>query len=414
MLKHHPIDLLLVDLELPDGTGLDLLRFAKQQDQDLVVTLITGKATVQSALDAMKEGAFDYLLKPLPPKELRAHVQKALAHRALLIENRTLRKQIAKQKAYAQIVGSSSEIRATLRLIEKVAPYDSTVLITGESGTGKELVARTIHLQSPRCNQSFIAINCSALPETLLESELFGHEKGSFTGAVAHRKGVFAQSDRGTLLLDEIGTMPLKLQSQLLRVLEEKQIRPVGAEQSYKVDVRVLAATNADLGLLIRQGKFREDLFFRLNVVSIPLAPLRQRKADIAQLALYFMGHSDQPGSLKKISPEALKLLENYSWPGNVRELANVIERAGVLAEGENLTPELFPQEILRPVSHSSDFLEEEFLTLAEVEKRRILQALEATGWKRGETARLLGIDRRTLYNKIRIYRLDPDSEIPE
>ncbi len=409
LLQDEAIDLLLADLELPDGSGLELLRCAKEQDADLVITLITGKGTIPSALDAMKQGAFDYLLKPVPPLALRAHVNKALAHRKLLLENRSLRRQLDSQRADRRIIGNSPAIAAVLRLIEKVAPHDTTVLITGESGTGKELVARTLHERSRRCAGPFVAVNCSALPETLLESELFGHQRGAFTGAVASRKGVFAQAHGGTLLLDEIGTMPGGLQAKLLRVLEEGRVRPLGAEREVPVNVRVVAATNADLESLVRERTFREDLYFRIKVVAIPLPPLRQRREDISLLARHFFERFREQGRLRNLSPEALRALENYRWPGNVREMSNVIERACLLAETDTLTPELLPEEVLqgRPAQRF-DAAPAEPSTLAESEKAQIIHTLDKTGWQRTRAAQLLGISRRTLYNKLRQYRITP------
>jgi len=414
ILTENPVDLLLADLELPDGTGLDLLRIAHEQDSDCVVTLITGKATVPSALEAMKQGAFDYLLKPLPPTQLRANAQKALKHRRLLLENRNLRTQLAGQRADRTLIGRSPGMLSVLGLIDKLAPRDTTVLITGESGTGKELIARTLHDRSPRSEGPFVAINCSALPETLLESELFGHEKGAFTGATSRRRGVFAQADGGTLLLDEIGTMPPGLQTRLLRVLEEGRIRPVGAEKELAVNVRILAATNADLQALIHQGTFRKDLYFRLNVVTIAIPPLRQRREDIALLTRHFLKRFAGRSRAKKLAPETLARLERYAWPGNVRQLANVLERACLLAEKDGITLDLLPEEILSgradPVSPLPPG---ETRTLAELEKEHIRRTLEATGWQKSAAAKHLGISRRTLYNKMRLYEITPPEKQP-
>jgi len=411
-LQNEEIDLLLADLELPDGSGLDLLDAAKAQDADLVVTLVTGKGTIPSALEAMKRGAFDYLLKPVPPLELRAHVNKALAHRKLLLENRSLRRQLAAQRAEQRIIGNSGALGAVLRIIEKVAPHDTTVLITGESGTGKELVARTLHERSRRTEGPFVAVNCSALPETLLESELFGHERGAFTGAVASRKGVFAQANGGTLFLDEIGTMPAGLQAKLLRVLEEGRVRPLGAEREMPVDVRVITATNADLGSLMQARKFREDLYYRLKVMTIALPPLRDRREDVPLLARHFLERLRDRGKVAKISPEALGALESYCWPGNVRELSNVIERACLLAESDTLTLELLPEEVVKgPAPEVQATSPVQASTLAESEKAQILKTLERTGGRRTRTAELLGISRRTLYNKLRRYNIAPPPE---
>ncbi len=407
-LEKKSFDLVLADLEFPDGSGLELLETARKSDPQAVVVLITGKGTIQSALEAMKRGAFDYLLKPLSPQQLRANVRKALAHRALLVENRDLKTRLAQLNRQPGIVGESAAIQSVLRMIEKVAPHDTTVLIAGESGTGKELVARTLHSFSPRGQGPFVAINCSALSETLLESELFGHEKGAFTGAIASRRGVFAQADRGTLLLDEIGTMPPSLQAKLLRVLEDKQVRPLGADRAFPVNVRVLSATNANLEQQIAKGQFREDLFFRLNVVSIPVPPLRERKEDIALLAAHFIQEYFPQGPLRRIDPQALALLERYSWPGNVRQLSNIIERAGVLAEGETLTPELLPAEIRLSAEAPASASLLPHATLAEVEKEHILAVLNATGWHRSKAAQCLGISRRTLYNKMAEYAIEP------
>lgn len=401
-------DLLLADLEFPDGSGLELLEAARQKDPQAVVVLITGKGTIQSALEAMRRGAFDYLLKPLPPQQLRANIRKALAHRALLVENRNLKHRLARLAPSPEIIGESPAIRSMLQLIEKVAPHDTTVLIAGESGTGKELVARALHSLSPRRQGPFVAINCSALSETLLESELFGHEKGAFTGAIASRRGVFAQANRGTLLLDEIGTMPPGLQAKLLRVLEDREVRPLGADRAFPVDVRVLSATNAKLERLIGEGRFREDLFFRLNVVSIQVPPLRERKEDIALLAAHFVLKFFPEGPLRRIDPQALALLEQYVWPGNVRQLSNAIERAGVLAEGEVLSALLLPAEIRLSAESPASVSLPPHATLAEVEKEHIVAVLKATGWHRSKAAQCLGISRRTLYNKMAEYAIEP------
>lgn len=408
VLEADEVDVLLADLELPDGSGQDLLKHAQTLDADPVVMLVTGKGTIQSALDAMKTGAFDYLLKPLPPLELRANVQKALSHRKVLLENRNLRRQLAEQRAERAILGNSPAIRGVLRLIDKVAPHDSSVLIVGESGVGKELVAQALHEQSLRRNAPFVALNCSALPETLLESELFGHQRGAFTGAVANRKGVFTQADGGTLFLDEIGSMPLGLQSKLLRVLEDGRVRPVGADRDFPVNVRVIAATNADLKQLIQSGKFREDLFFRLNIITIRVPPLRERVEDIAPLAAHFIERFSQ-GIPRRLAPEALKILEHHPWRGNVRELSNVLERACLLSEGASITAEHFPEELFAQTDSTAS--PPESSTLAGLERQKIFEALEKTHWHRSRAAELLGISRRTLYNKLRQYELSRQEE---
>lgn len=411
LLESENADLLLVDLELPDGTGLDLLRDALNADPQLVVTLITGKATVKSAIEAMKEGAFDYLLKPLPPMELRANVRKALAHRSLLLENKDLRRRLKEQAPDRTIIGAGAAIRNVLRLVDKVAPHDTTLLLTGESGTGKELVAWAVHRSSPRGENPFVAVNCSALPETLLESELFGHVKGAFTGATSSRKGLFVQANGGTLLLDEIGDMPASLQAKLLRVLEEQRIRPVGSDQETQVDVRVIAATNSDLGTLVRDKKFRQDLFFRIRVMELPLPPLRERREDISLLAQHFLDKAARGGAVSKLKPEVLRLFEEYQWPGNVRELSNVIERACLLADGEWITPDLLPRELLSQASapsHAGQALEDS--TLAELEEVQIRRILKSNQWSRTRAADALGISRRTLYNKMKQYGIDPPS----
>jgi two-component system NtrC family response regulator len=406
--RYHP-DILLADLELPDGKGLDLLPAAGEEEQPPVVTIITGKGTVQSAVKAMKQGAFDYLLKPVSPMELRAHVQKALSHHRLIQENRSLRSRLDSQQLRQEIIGRSEGIRTVLRMIEKVAPHEATVLITGESGTGKELVARAVHQRSRRSGGPFVAVNCSALPEHLLESELFGHERGAFTGAVSSRKGLFVQADGGTLFLDEIGTMPVGLQAKLLRVLEEREIRPVGSEQNIQVDVRVIAATNAKLKVLLEKGQFREDLFYRLNVVLIPLPPLRKRREDIGILARHFLAGFSPEDSPARLSPKALKALEQYSWPGNIRELSNAMERASLLSEQGLITPDMLPEEVRTGVSPVFAKKNSEGAnTLAESEKAQIEQVLEECDWNRTQAAQQLGISRRTLYNKLRQYRIKP------
>lgn len=368
--------------------------------------MMTAYATVDTAVQAMKEGAFDYLVKPFSPDEIEMQIKKIVAHRELVLENILLRQKLEERSEYDEIVGKSDVMQKIYDLISQVAPTDSTVLITGESGTGKELIAQAIHGNSQRCYMPFIAVSCGALPDSLLESELFGYEKGAFTGADYTKKGRFELADKGTLFLDEIGDISLKTQVDLLRVLQQKEFRRLGGQEEMKVDVRILAATNQDLKKAISENRFREDLFYRLNVISIHVPPLRERREDIPLLAKAFIRRyclelNKEP---VQISPSAMQLLMDYNWPGNVRELENVIERALVIGRGiEIVTDDL-------PFSRKELGTEALPKSLKLMEKMHIKKILEEMGWNISKAARVLEIDRQTLYNKIEKYHIEKES----
>jgi DNA-binding NtrC family response regulator len=408
------------DVYMPNLDGFGLLREMRQLHPEMAVILLTGQGTVEMALRAIQEeGAFHYLEKPIDFAKLRLVVERAVEFSDARRENHALRKQLRDRGAFGELVGMSEPMRQIYALIEQVAPSTASVLITGESGTGKELVARTIHNLSPRKNTSFVAINCSAIPETLMESELFGHERGAFTGAAARRLGCFELANAGTLLLDEISEMPVSLQAKLLRVLEDRKIRRLGASQEIPVDVRVLAATNRDPAEAVRLGTFREDLLYRLNVITIELPPLRRRKDDIPLLAQHLVAQlaerHERPARL--LSPAAIEALQSNAWPGNVRELRNVIERAVIICSGEvierhHLAP--YPLE-QRARSRGEDTLTLPVGTpIEEVERRMILCTLQKTDNNKTRAAELLQISLKTLHNKLRHYRehgLLPDGD---
>jgi DNA-binding NtrC family response regulator len=378
----------------------------KDVDTDAEILMMTAYATVDTAVQAMKEGAFDYLVKPFAPDEIEMQIKKIVAHRELVLENILLRQKLEERSEYDEIIGKSDAMQKIFDLITQVAPTDSTVLVTGESGTGKELIAQAIHGNSQRCYMPFVALSCGALPDSLLESELFGYERGAFTGAEHTKKGRFEMADKGTLFLDEIGDISLKTQVDLLRVLQQKEFRRLGGQEEIKVDVRILAATNRDLEKAISENKFREDLFYRLNVISIHVPPLRERKDDIPLLVKAFIRRCclEMNKELVKITPSALKLLMDYNWPGNVRELENVIERALVIGrDKEIVTDDLpFTRKELGPQTTP--------ISLKLMEKMHIKRMLEETGWNISKTARVLEVDRQTLYNKIEKYKIEKES----
>lgn len=395
-------DVILLDLKMPGIDGLETMRRIKEISPDSEVLMMTAYAAVDTAVLAMKEGAFDYLVKPFDPDEIELQIKKILAHKEVILENILLRKRLEEQTQYDEIIGKSPAMQEIFDLIDRVAPSDSTVLITGESGTGKELVAKAIHGNSSRCYMPFVAVNCGALPDSLLESELFGYEKGAFTGADHAKRGRFEMAQSGTILLDEIGDISLKTQVDLLRVLQQKEISPLGSESPIEVDVRILAATNRDLDASIKKGDFREDLFYRLNVISIHMPPLRERKEDIPLLANAFVKQQcmKMNREIVKISPPALRQLMDYHWPGNVRELENIIERALVIGAGkEILTDDL-------PFSRTDARVSDSPKSLKMMERAHILRILELTEWNISKAAREMDIDRQTLYNKMNKYAI--------
>ncbi|UCG44355.1 MAG: sigma-54-dependent Fis family transcriptional regulator [candidate division WOR-3 bacterium] len=405
--KQAEWDLLLVDLKMQGMNGIEVMQRVKQINKDLPVVIITGYPTVDTAVQAMKEGAYDYIVKPFNPEEIDLVIRNVVAHQKLVKENVYLRQELKRRYQFRDIVGKSRKMQELLVLLKTVAKSNSTVLIQGESGTGKELIARAIHDTSPRHKGPFVAVSCAALPETLLESELFGHVKGAFTGAVSARKGKFELADTGTLFLDEVGDTSPKTQAGLLRVLEEREFTRIGGSEATKVDVRVISATNKDLEQLVSRGQFRDDLLYRLNVVTITVPPLRERPEDIPLLAEHFLTKYsiENKKDIESFAAEALDLLMRYEWPGNVRELENVVERAVVVAMTSVIAPAELPDIVTgesAPVKRAAPEAEGHELPLREVEKRHIMRVLHAVSWNVKEAATKLGIDRTTLYNRLK------------
>jgi DNA-binding NtrC family response regulator len=394
--------IIVSDLVMPRMGGLELLHALKDQLSDLTLILLTAQGTVESAVEAIKEGAYDYLSKPVDPQRLRILLQKAVERQETLREVRQLRRQLREQGSFGRIVGNSPGIRGVYRVIEQSAPTNASVLVWGESGTGKELVAQTIHELSPRTSFPFVAINCAAIPETLLESELFGHEKGAFTGAQERRTGVFELAHRGTLFLDEIAEMQPATQVKLLRVLQERTFRRLGGRQEQAVDVRIIAATNQNPSEAVRNGKLREDLYYRLNVFTIELPPLRDRKEDIPLLIQRFLNEFNAVNgkSVRAVEQAAMQILEQYPWPGNIRELRNVMERATILSDGDFITTKF-----LLLVTKGEETLPTVTLTpgttVDEAERRLILLTLDHTRGNKTRAAEVLGISLKTLHNKL-------------
>jgi len=411
-LEHEEFDLILTDLKMQGMSGMDLLEKILADNPQQCVVMMTAHGTIDSAVEAMKKGAFDYLEKPLEREDLLITVQRSLEHVALLRENRVLHKKLEETRGIPGIIGEHPKIREVFRIINKIAPTNSTVLIYGESGTGKEMVARAIHDRSPRNSNPFFAINCAAIPDTLMESELFGHEKGSFTGASTREIGLFEAADGGTVFLDEIGEMNVAMQAKLLRAIQEKEIRRVGGKVNIPVDVRIISATNKDLEAEIRKGGFREDLFYRLNVLRINLPPLREREGDIAALADFFVKkYSAASGMpLKGISRPALKFLMNYPWPGNVRQLESVIERGVLMAENDVIQPEDLPAEVHGESSAGGKLhfeLPIEGLSIEELERDLIIKAMDRSGWVIAKAAPLLGMSYKTLQYRLEKFGIE-------
>jgi DNA-binding NtrC family response regulator len=406
-------DIVLTDVRMPAVSGLEILSAARQHDADLPVILMTAQATLQSAVQAVNEGAFYYIQKPFRNDELLAILRRATEHRTLRVENKTLKQEIRRREVHdgQRPVGNSKSWLEVLRLAETVAPTESTVLIQGESGTGKEVIARYIHELSGRADGAFHSINCGALPESLLESELFGHVKGSFTGAVKDKTGLFAAAAGGTFFLDEIGETTPATQVKLLRVLQHREVIRVGATDPEPIDTRLIAATNRDLEEEIKRGTFRSDLFYRLNVIALHLPPLRQRREDIPLLADHFLQRASQTRgeNAKSVTPEALEVLQTYSWPGNVRELENALERAVILTSGESIGVAALPERI---TERKAEPLVADRTppnpTLEAIERAYILWVLQSEGGNKTRAAEALGIDPSTLYRKLSRYGVEP------
>lgn len=414
--KTNPPHILITDHRMKDIDGLMFLRKVQTDFPSLVSIMMTAFGSIETAIEAMRAGAYHYIVKPFKNEELLLLVRRASEKVSLKEENNLLKTELNKSFRLDSIVGKSPAMTTVFDLIKIVAPASASVLINGESGSGKELVARALHNESPRKNKAFIAINCTALPEHLLESELFGHVKGSFTGAISDKKGLFEEANGGTLFLDEIGDMSLPLQAKLLRVLQEKQIRPVGGNQTKPIDVRILAATHRDLRIMVKDGKFREDLFYRLNVVPIRVPSLRERAVDIPLLVESFIKKfAVRNGTdLKTVSPETMSVLMSHPWPGNVRELENVIERAMVLSPGSVIEKQAVLGSALEDSQHSLDQIHADRPTLEKLEERYIKIIMAEAHQKKDQAAKILGVSRRTLYRKERLYGLvSADSSEP-
>jgi DNA-binding NtrC family response regulator len=405
-LKSQNWHVLLVDLKMPDIDGLQVLRESHKIQKDAQVIIMTAYSSVDTAVQAMKDGAYDYIVKPFDPEEVGLIIKRIVQHQQLIDENIFLKRELQKRYRLKDIIGKSPKMHEVFELLMTAAPTRSTILIQGESGTGKEIVASAIHEMSPRHDGPFIAVACGTLTESLLESELFGHEKGAFTGATSLKKGRFELADGGTLFLDEVADVGAKSQLNLLRVLEEQAFTRVGGTELIKVDVRIIAATNKNLEQCVREGNFREDLFYRLNVISITLPPLRERREDIPLLVNYFLEkyNLETGKKIQRVSEDALNFLIEYDWPGNVRELEHAIERAAVVEKANLITPESLPSSIQKGVS--TTFEPPPGKPLWEVEKEYISRTLADTNWNIKESANILQIDRVTLYNKIKRYEL--------
>ncbi len=401
-------DLILMDVRMSRVGGIEALKRIKEISPEIPIIIMTAYASVSSAVDALKKGAYDYLTKPLDIDELKILVHKALHHHQLEKENIYLREQLKDRHDFSNIIGQSAAMLQLFETIAFVAPTDATVLITGESGTGKEIIANAVHQNSPRWEKPMIKVNCAALPDALLESELFGHEKGAFTGALTRRQGRFQAAHKGTIFLDEIAEMAPPTQAKILRVLQEREFEPLGSSNTIQVDTRVIVATNKNLGEEIQNGRFREDLYFRINVVKLNIPPLRDRREDILLLAGFFLKQYAEKNRrlIKGFTPRATDLLMRYDWPGNVRELENVTERGVIMARGDMITPAEFPETLksLDPETKKTEIDLRPGRSLKEVEKEMILRTLENTNGNRTHAANILGISRRTLQLKLKEY----------
>jgi two-component system, NtrC family, response regulator HydG len=418
-LRQGDIHILLADLKMPKLSGQELLKAAKTIAPDVEVIVITGHGTVEDAVEAMKEGAYDFITKPFKRVQLEKTITKAAEKQGLVLQNRALQQRLDELQGAGRIIGGSPAMLRTLDLVNQVAPSAATVLIQGESGTGKELIANAVHHGSPRRDRAFIKVNCAALPETLLESELFGYEKGAFTGAIARKEGRFELADGGTLFMDEIGDLSPATQAKLLRVLQEGEFERVGGTRTLKADVRLVAATNADLATLVREKRFREDLFYRLNVITIQIPPLRERREDIPLLAQHFLRrYSTKNGkAITGFTDDAMDLLQTYNWPGNVRELENVIERAVVLTRASMISPADFPETVVGSDQAARHLVISIGTRLEEVEDRLIDETLRYTKGDKTLAAKLLGIATRTIYRRLKGESeppaIDPPGERP-
>jgi len=414
-LEQEHYSLVITDVNLPDGDGLELLDIIRENHPQTVAIVITGYGTIESAVKAIKQGAYDYLTKPIVDDDLRMAIERAIKQQSLMSENESLRLQLEQKYRLENIISHNYKMAKIFDLVEAVADTKTTILMAGPSGTGKSMLARAIHHRSSRRNKPFIEVSCGALPETLLESELFGHVKGSFTGAVSNKEGKFLAADSGTIFLDEVANSSAALQTKLLRVLEDRQFDPVGSNKTQTVDTRIILASNRNLDEEVRQGRFREDLYYRINVVTIDLPPLCERVGDVRLLAEHFLRvYSAQHNRNKLgITDEAMEYLERYTWPGNVRELENVIERAALLSKNKFIGPEDLPNSIKQEQNQQLQTYKPMSLkgALAGPEKNIIHQALEVNHWNRQATAKALGINRTTLFKKMKHYGLYAEAE---
>lgn len=401
LLERLHFDVAVVDLVMPGMSGVDLLGKLKAVQPDCEAILLTGQGTIETAVEAMKQGAFDYLTKPFPLAELEIIIERAYERRQLRKENKQLKSIIERDAGRPEMIGNSPAMQQLFRLIERSGPTDKAILIQGESGTGKELVARALHRASPRRDKPLVVINCAALPETLLESELFGHEKGSFTGAVSSKLGLFEVADGGTLFIDEIGEMPGALQAKLLRVLEDGSLRRIGSLKEQRVNVRLIAATNRNLEQEVRAGRFREDLYYRVNVMALELPPLRERSGDVRLLVEHFLGPDWQ------IDSDALTAIERFDWPGNVRQLINTIDRAKILADDRHVRLIDLPAAVTGHAVSPPRILQSGEEKLADIQRAHVVEVLTRMGGNKARAARALGVNRRSLYRLIEKYKLD-------
>jgi two-component system response regulator AtoC len=398
--KGNLFDIVITDVRMGEKDGMEVLRSFKKDTPDTTVIMITAFGSIETAIEAIREGAYDYISKPFKLDEIKFTIQRALEQRRLIQENKLYRQELLEKYQFENVIGRTPQMFQVYKTVAKVADTKSTVLLCGERGTGKELIARSIHYNSHRNSCPFIPIDCASLVETLIESELFGHVRGAFTGATTAKRGLFEEADGGTLFLDEVGNLNLAMQSKLLRFLQEHEIKRVGGTESVKVDVRVIAATNQPLEPLVKSGRFREDLFDRLNVVTVTLPPLRERKEDIPSLANHFLQKFSEENhkNISHLSPEALEILTQYSWPGNVRELEHTIERAVILSIHPIILPEDLPRQMREEIKGPEILIHEKPLPLRELEKRYVLKVLQETGGNKKKASEILGIDRTTLY----------------
>lgn len=425
LLAKKSFDMVISDLQMPNMTGIELLKHVKDTYPDLVFMLITAFGTTESAVEAMKMGAYDYITKPFKIDEVRINIQNALRSKSLEVENRVLKKEMVKEYSFQNLVGNSEAMHQIYDLVKRVSQTPTNVLITGESGTGKEVVAKAIHFNGPLKDRPFVTINCGAIPEQLMESEMFGHKKGSFTGAIADKAGLFEVADGGTLFLDEVGELPVAIQVKLLRSIQERVIRRVGATEDIKVDVRIIAATNRDLEVMVKEGTFRQDLFYRLNVINIRTPSLRDRKDDVPLLANHFLKkYNDRlTKTIGGISQEAMEMLKKYDYPGNVRELENIIERTVALESGATILPESLPPFVNTPTgrkmasSHEIEIGDDGIdldKVVGQIEKELLVKAIHASGGVKKRAAKLLHITFRSMRYRVEKYGLGSTDDLDE